>query len=125
MKKLLGFICFGFLLSAFTFITDLGDIINGIKAGNATSVSKYFDNTIEISLAGKSNSYSKSQGEAILRDFFTNNTVKSLNVVHQGQSGTSEYFIGTLVTNNGNYRTTLNLKKKGEKQILQEIKFDN
>jgi Domain of unknown function (DUF4783) len=125
MKKILGLMAVVFTLSSFAFLTDLSDIINGIKAGNATSVSKYFDNTIEISLAGKSNSYSKSQGEAILRDFFTNNTVKSLSVVHQGQSGSSEYYIGTLVTSNGTFRTTLNLKKKGEKQILQEIKFDN
>jgi hypothetical protein len=113
MKKIaivgLAFVMF----SAFTILTGINDIISGIKAGNASSVSKYFDNTVEISLAGKSNNYSKSQGEAVLRDFFANNTVKSFSVVHQGDAGGSQFLIGTLITT------------KGDKQMLQEIKFDH
>lgn len=125
MKKIICIITTGFLLMAFTVITGLNDVINGIKAGNAASVSKYFDNTVEITLAGKSNNYSKSQGEAILRDFFANNAVKSFTVVHQGDAGGSKFLIGNLVTSNGAFRTTINLKQKGEKEILQEIKFDH
>jgi hypothetical protein len=125
MKRILYILATGFLLSAFTISTGLNDVINGIKAGNAASVSKYFDNTVEITLAGKSNSYSKSQGETILRDFFANNAVKSFTVVHQGDAGGSQFIIGNLVTSNGTFRTTVNLKQKGEKEILQEIKFDH
>ena len=88
-------------------------------------MAKYFDNTVEISLPAKSNSYSKSQGEAVLRDFFANNPVRSFTVIHRGESGGSEFCIGTLVTANGSFRTTVNLKQKGDKQTLQEIKFEN
>ena len=119
------FLAAAFLMSAFTGGRGMSDVIAGIKAGNAATVAKYFDNTVEISLPGKSNSYSKSQGEAVLRDFFANNPVKSFTVVHQGESGGSEFCIGTLVTGSGSYRTTLNLKQKGDKQTLQEIKFEN
>ena len=118
-------LCAAFFLMSFTNTQSLNDVINGIKSGNATSVSKYFDNTVEISVAGKSNNYSKSQGEAVLRDFFTNNVVKSFSVVHQGESGGAQFCIGTLVTNHGTYRTTVNLKQKGDKQMLQEIKFEH
>ncbi len=124
MKRIIYTLFVGFILSAFSVSTGLIDVINGIKTGNASSVSKYFDNTVEITLAGKSNNYSKSQGEAILRDFFANNVVKSFTVVHQGDAGSSQFVIGNLVTNNGTFRTTANLKQKGDKQILQEIKFD-
>ncbi len=125
MKKFLMILCAAFFLMSFTNTQSLNDVINGIKSGNATSVSKYFDNTVEISVAGKSNNYSKSQGEAVLRDFFTNNVVKSFSVVHQGESGGAQFCIGTLVTNHGTYRTTVNLKQKGDKQMLQEIKFEH
>ena len=124
MKTILYILITGFIFSAFSVSTGLIDVINGIKAGNASSVSKYFDNTVEITLAGKSNNYSKSQGETILRDFFANNLVKSFIVVHQGDAGGSQFVIGNLVTNNGTFRTTANLKQRGDKQILQEIKFD-
>jgi hypothetical protein len=125
MKKLLGLILLGLIFASFTLNNGLDDVITGIKAGSAAIVSKHFDNTIEISLNGKSNSYSKSQGEAVLRDFFANNTVKTFTVLHQGDAGNSQYCIGTLVTNKGSYRTKVNLKQKGDKQMLQEIKFEN
>ena len=125
MKKLLGLITLSLLMASFTTSQGINDVITGIKAGNATSVSRHFDNTIEISLNGKSNSYSKSQGEAVLRDFFTNNQVKSFTILHQGESGSSQYCIGTLATNKGSFRATVNLKQKGDKQMLQVIKFEN
>jgi hypothetical protein len=125
MKKISILLCAVMFLSSFTKTQDLNDVINAIKAGNANSVSKFFDNTVEISLSGKSNNYSRSQAEAVLRDFFTSNLVKSFSIVHQGESGGSQFCIGTLVTNHGTYRTTVNLKQKGEKRMLQEIKFEN
>ena len=124
MKKIFTILATVFALSSFTTFTGLNDVINAIKTGNAVSVSKYFDNTVEITVNGKSSNYSKIQGEVVLRDFFANNAVKSFTVLHQGQSGGSEFCIGTLITSNGNYRTTLNLKQKSDKQSLQEIKFE-
>ena len=57
-------------------------------------------------------------------DFFDNNTVKSFAVIHRGESGEAEFCIGTLITQKGSYRTTLNLKQKGDKKVLQEVKFE-
>ena len=124
MKKIFTILAAFLALSSFTIITGLNDVVNAIKSGNAASVSKYFDNTVEITVNGKSSNYSKTQGEVVLRDFFANNAVKSFTTLHQGQSGGAEFCIGTLVTSNGNFRTTLNLKQKGDKQTLQEIKFE-
>ena len=124
MKKIFTILAAFVALSSFIIITGLNDVVNAIKSGNAASVSKYFDNTVEITVNGKSSNYSKSQGEVVLRDFFANNAVKSFTLLHQGQSGGAEFCIGTLVTSNGNFRTTLNLKQKGDKQTLQEIKFE-
>ena len=124
MKKIFTILATVFALSSFTTFTGLNDVVNAIKAGNAASVAKYFDNTVEITVNGKSTNYSKTQGEVVLRDFFTNNAVKSFSVVHQGESSGAQFCIGTLATANGSFRTTLNLKQKGDKQILQEIKFE-
>ena len=124
MKRIFTILAAVVALSSFTFIAGLSDVINGIKTGNSAAISKYFDNTVEITLPAKSANYSKSQGEAVLRDFFANNTVKSFTVIHQGESGGAQFCIGTLVTSNGSFRTTVNLKQKGDKQTLQEIKFE-
>ena len=124
MKKIFTILAAVVALSSFTYILGLNEVINGIKAGDASAIAKYFDNTVEITLPAKSANYSKSQGEAVLRDFFANNSVKSFTIIHQGESGGAQFCIGTLNTSNGSYRTTLNLKQKGTKQTLQEIKFE-
>ncbi|MEJ7609562.1 MAG: DUF4783 domain-containing protein [Ferruginibacter sp.] len=124
MKNFLILLSAFFLLSAVSAPKGISDLINALKAGNASAVAKYFDNTVEITLPGKTNSYSKSQGETVLKDFFANNPVKSFTVVHKGESGGSKFCIGTLVTANGSFRTTVNLKQKGDREALQEIKFE-
>lgn len=112
------------LLMSFTLTSGINDIINALKAGNAAEIARYFDNTVEITLPEKSNSYSKSQGELILRDFFNNNAVKSFTIIHQGENAGSQYCIGTLVTKSASFRTTIYMKQKGDKQTLQEIRFE-
>ncbi len=118
-------ISFGILVSSFTFKVGIDDVIAAMKTGNASQVAKYFDNNVEITMPDKSNSYSKSQGELVLKDFFTTNIVKSFEVIHKGENAGSQYCIGTLVTKAGTYRTTIFMKQKGDQQVLQELRFEN
>lgn len=123
MKHLLryGIIAFAFCLMSFV---SLDEIISAIKNGNASQLSKFFDNTVEITFSDRSNAYSKSQAELVVKDFFNNNAVKNFEIVHRGDNDGAQYLIGTLQTNNGEFRTTIFLKQKGDKQLLQEIRFE-
>ncbi len=124
MKTIFTFLIAAFILSSFTLFGGIGEVINAVKSGNASQVAKFFDATIDISVAGKSATYSKSQGEMVLKDFFNNNPVLGFTVIHQGDNSGSEYSIGTLVTKTGNYRTTIYMKQTGSNQVLQEIRFE-
>jgi len=123
MKNILtyGFIVLLFFLSSFV---SVDDVVNAIKNGSATQLSKYFDNTIEITVSDKSNTYSKSQAELVLKDFFDNNVVKNFEVLHKGDNAAAQFIIGTLQTKSGDYRTTIYMKQKGDKQLLQELRFE-
>ena len=123
MKKL--------LLSILTFISicsfvslSFTEVVKAIKSGNSAEVSKYFDNTVEITLPEKSNSYSKSQAELVLHDFFASNGVKDFEVLHKSDHPGSQYCIGNLQTNNGTFRTTIFMKQKGDKELVQELRFE-
>ncbi len=110
-----------FLLSSFISVED---IVSAIKNGNASQLSKYIDNTIEITLRNKSNTYSKSQAELVLKDFFENNSVKNFEILHKGDNESAQFIIGNLVTKNGDFRTTIYIKQKEDKLLLQEIRFE-
>lgn len=120
MKTLFIYILLFFSLNSFT----VDEVVAGLKNGNASQVSKFFDNTVEITLPNKSNSYSRSQASLVLQDFFSTSGVKNFQLLHKGDNSGSQFCIGILETKNGEYRTTIYLKLKGDTQVLQEIKFE-
>lgn len=125
MKRFFTLIVIGILISSFSIFSSIDEVINAMKTGNANEVARFFDNTVELNMPDKSNSYSRSQAELVLKDFFSSNGVKSFEVIHKGENAGSQYCIGTLVTKYGSFRTTVFMKQKGDKQFLQEITFEN
>lgn len=124
MKKTLLFLLgLSLIIFSFTFQKGIDDVISALKSGNASGIAKYFDAYVDITISEKSNNYSKSQGELVMKDFFNVNQVKGFDVKHKGNNDNGDYCIGTLQTKNGNYRTTVYMRIKGNKQIIQEIRI--
>ena len=104
---------------------NLDNISTAIQTGNAKEVAKFFDNSVEITVYNSEGAYSKAQGEMVLKDFFTKNPPQSFSLIHKGNSHQgSQYGIGTLVTGNGNYRTYVYIKQKGNAFFIQEVRFE-
>ena len=127
MKMPLGFllllctVLFSSFINADTL--EIDDVLTALKSGNASQLSKFFDSRVDIGLPDKSDNYSRTQGEMIIKDFFGSNGVRNFDVKYKSEKGGTNYCIGTLLTRNGNYRTTLIMKQKGDKQYLQDINF--
>jgi hypothetical protein len=126
MKKLLLFSCSALLILASAFkpvSAGLDEVISALRAGNATELSKYIDDNVEIALPDKSNMYSRAQAVMVLQDFFSNSGVRSFEVKHKGDNGGSQFCIGTLQTKAGSYRTTVFMATRNGKQLVKEIRF--
>ena len=123
MKKILTY-CLIVLMFALSSFVSLDEVVSAIKKGNASQLSKFFDNTIDITVEDKKNTYSKSQGELVLKDFFSNSAVKDFLIIHKGDNSGAQFIIGTLITKNGEYRTTIYMMQKGNKNLLQELRFE-
>lgn len=102
---------------------DVDAVVVALNEGNASNLSKYFDNRVDIGLPRKSDNYSRTQAEMIIRDFFSNNGVRNFELKYKTEKGGTNYCVGTLKTKSGDYRTTLLMKQKGAKQYLQDISF--
>ena len=125
MKKLLLIVlaAFSLVVTSFKPIYSIEEVVTAMRSGNANQLSRYFDDRIDIQLPTKSDNYSRTQAEMILKDFFSSNEVKNFQVKHQGENNGAQFCIGLLQTRNGNYRTKLYMKQKGDRQVLQEIGF--
>jgi hypothetical protein len=124
MRHLIIAITLGSFLTAFTITSQMDDVIGAIKKSNASSLAAFFDNTVDITLPGKSNSYSKSQAQMVLRDFFSANPVRGLEIIYRNESSKAQYCVGNLRTGNAVYRVTIFLKVKGSKATLQEFRIE-
>ncbi|MCK7558902.1 DUF4783 domain-containing protein [Chitinophaga sedimenti] len=115
------------MFSAFTlFAGPFDDVVGAIKKSDAAGLSRYMDNSIDITIGGKSASYSKAQAEIILKDFFGKNQVKTVEVIHKVESGNGSVMaVANVASGGGNYRTTIYLMKKGNNTVLNELKFEN
>lgn len=127
MKKFITLICAGafLFLTAFVQAGGIDVVISTLSRGNATELAKYFDDTVEIKLPSKGDSYSRSQAMVIMQDFFQNNPVKGFETKFKGDNGGTEYCIGTLQTRSGAYRTTFFMASRNGKQLVREIRIQS
>ena len=126
MKSILGLTAaftFSLVLVSFRPSYTLDEITYALRSGNAGQLSRYLDSRVDISLPEKSDSYSRIQAEMIIRDFFSTNVVQNFLIKRKGTNGGSEFCVGVLQTSKGDYRTTIFMKQKGDKQLLQELRF--
>lgn len=105
---------------------DLSSITKALNSGDATTLSKYFDSDVELSILDNEDFYSKAEASKIVTTFFNDNITKSFTRAHSGQSkgSDSQYVIGNLSTSVGTYRVYIYLKISGSKALIQELRID-
>jgi hypothetical protein len=111
-------------LSSF-FAPNFNSIASALGSGNTDALSRYFDESVEVSVLKKEDTYSKAQATETVREFFTKNKPVKFTQLHQGTSkADSHYSIGDLQTTNGNYRVYLYMKVQNDNYVIQEMRFD-
>ncbi|HEV3224610.1 MAG TPA: DUF4783 domain-containing protein [Puia sp.] len=125
MKRLMGWVLAGMalILVSYRSFDNIDAVATAIRSGNVNQLSPFFDVRVDISLPDKTDTYSKTQAEMVIGDFFNTNGVQNFKITQQGESGGTFFCAGILQTRAGNYRTTLFFKHQGDKHFLQEIRF--
>jgi hypothetical protein len=101
-----------------------GGISIAIKAGNASELAKYMNQTVELLLLEKEDFYKKSVAETILRDFFNEYKTKDFVIRHQGAKNDAQYAIGNLKTEKGDFRVYFLLKKVDQELLIHQIRIE-
>lgn len=95
-----------------------------IKAGSAKELSKHLSQTIDVTIDGKLQNYSKAQAEFVLRDFFKAHPPSDFSIIHQGSSkGGQPFAIGKYVSGSDQYRVWMKIKAVNKDQLIHEISF--
>jgi hypothetical protein len=103
----------------------IGQIAETLKAGSSKELSRYLYQTVDITVEGTVESYSKAQAEFVFRDFFKQHPPNDFDILHQGSSpkGGQPFAIGQYKSGSDVYRVFMKIKTVNNQQLLHEISF--
>jgi hypothetical protein len=126
MKTLITLICIICTLQIANAQREVSpDILNAISEGNATALSSYFNNNVELVVGSSNDVFSKQQATGIISEFFRKNKVSSFQVLHKGTKESAAFSISTLKTTTGTYRVYVLVRKAGSEQLIQQLRIES
>lgn len=113
-----------FTLSAFAQNEVEESAKTAIKTANAKTLATNFNDSVEISFDGQKQSYSKTQAEFVIKDFFKKYPVTDFEYVHQGSSKEGlKYIIGKYKHAGGSFRVYMLIKQFKGKYLIDTLDF--
>lgn len=125
MKKLNVVFLFVFMIPLALRADSFDEIMQAMMSGNPQGITKFFSNSVELTLLDNEGVYSKSQSEQMLKSFFTQHPPKSVNIQHKGSSAQgAKYAILIYESSNGKFRTYIFMKDNGKGLQVNEFRIE-
>lgn len=104
------------------------DILTAVRSamrnGSSRELSQYFAPTVEVGFDGDKQSYSATQAELVMKDFFAKTSPSTFEYIHQGASeGGIQYAIGRYTGRGGSYRVFIKLKPARGNLLIDTLDF--
>lgn len=99
-------------------------IATALGQGDASGLSAYFNDNVELVVGSKNDIFSKQQSHGILSEFFRKNRVNRFNVLHKGERDLSCFIIGTLETDYATYRVYVLTRKNENQNLIQQLRIE-
>lgn len=125
MKKFL-YVFISMQLIAFVAKADsFDDMMEAMKNAQTTRITKFFSNSVELTLLENEGIYSRQQSEQLLKNFFAQHPPKNVNLQHKGSSAQgAKYAIITYEATNGKFRTYIFMKDNGQGLQVNEFRIE-
>lgn len=100
-------------------------VVAAISIGDSKKLASYFNSSIDLTVPGYDGTYSKSQAEMIVKDFFAKYPVVSFKINQQGSSNEgSQFAVGTLTAKSTTFRTYFLIKKINNIPLIHQLQFE-
>ncbi len=111
--------------SAFGQREVIEDIKTAMKTGSSKELGKLMFQSVDVTLNGNIQTYSRTQAEYVLRDFFKKHLPESFTIIHQGASkGGLHFAIGQYLSKSDTFRVFVRIKGLEGRYLIHEISID-
>ena len=95
-----------------------------LEIGNANELSKFLNDKVDLNIDGNEGTYSRSQAEGVLKNYFKENPPESFQINHEGASQNGLiYAIGEYKTADSSFMVWIRLKKVNDQFKIHEMSF--
>ncbi len=101
-------------------------IEEAIATKNVSTLSKYFDDKVEITTPSQDDIFSKTDASKVMQSFFNSYNVSSFKLEHYGSAKgkSSEYAIGNMTASGQGFRVFIYISEKDGKTVIQQIQLE-
>lgn len=101
-------------------------VTSSLSNGNVRDLAKNFDKRVQVTIDSKSEHYSSSQAEIIVRDYIQQMGNKNFTLMRSGlaENGNAEFYIGEIRCTKGAIKVYIYARKVGDTPYIQEIRFE-
>jgi hypothetical protein len=110
--------------NAQSFENQSASIAAAFNAKNATALSVYFCNSVELVLPGVDDTYPKAQARNHVADFFGKQQPKSFEILHQGSRANVSFIVGQLTTATSSFRVNMLFKKEVNVLRIYQLRIE-
>jgi len=100
------------------------ELSEAIRKGDATAMSAWFHQSLEMTILEEEYETSKNQASRILESFFKSHTPTGFTISFEGTKEQSKYAIGTLSTANGSFRVNMFFINKEGKRLIYYLSIE-
>ena len=99
-------------------------LANAIGQGDASAMSAWFHQSLEMTILEEEYETSKNQASRILESFFKSHTPTAFTISFEGTKEQSKYAIGSLSTSMGNFRVNMFFLNKDGKRLIYYLSIE-
>jgi hypothetical protein len=100
-------------------------ITNAFQKGNAKSLATSFNSMVDLGLPDVDKTYSKSQGEIVMRDFFRKSPPEKFEVKQTGTTSEKSHFAICQYESSGKkYQVSVFMVRESNSFLITKIKFE-
>ena len=100
------------------------ELVDAIGQGDATAMSAWFHQSLEMAILEEEYETSKNQATRILESFFKKHEPTGFSISFEGAKKQSKYAIGTLTTANGSFRINMFFINKEDKRLIYYLSIE-
>ena len=103
------------------------DVTSALGKGDVATLANHLAEKVELSIGDKEEFLLKAEVVSRLNAFYSTHPAKGYKAMHSGNSKTNEsnYTIGELLTDSGNFRIYIYFTQEGGKRTIAELRIEH